>query len=310
MKHRYIDLLQSELQQLSSKVENLKVNNKVPFSFFKESFTRTQEITRLLHELEFLQIEDMRGQMEKLVQYLSDAENSAKETAEESHKEAQEEAEKESVVVVNKVDASKPNDLEIAEADQEGQADTDITEPISEPKDIVVEKKQDFSTVAEQSVESGEDEPEGENESETEEYNKEESITKENEIEENENNTVSATPVVKSKEEYPQHRPLLLNDKAEAVLANIAPKNRSLNDVHPVGHTIQDVKRSISLNDRFLFQRELFNNNRDAMNAMLTKLQSFASFDLVESYLEKNTTWDFRDDTVDKFMQMLKDSFR
>ena len=70
------------------------------------------------------------------------------------------------------------------------------------------------------------------------------------------------------------------------------------------------MKRSISLNDRFLFQRELFDNNREAMNTMLTKLQSFSSFNLAESYLERNTTWNFKDETVDKFMQMLKDSFR
>ena len=80
--------------------------------------------------------------------------------------------------------------------------------------------------------------------------------------------------------------------------------------MQPVNQTIQDVQRSISLNDRFLFQRELFYNNRDAMNTMLTKLQSFSSFDLAESYLKRNTTWDFRDETVDKFLQMLKDSFR
>ena len=46
------------------------------------------------------------------------------------------------------------------------------------------------------------------------------------------------------------------------------------------------------------------------MNAMLTKLQSFSSLDLAESYLERNTDWDFNDETVDKFLQMLKDSFK
>ena len=104
--------------------------------------------------------------------------------------------------------------------------------------------------------------------------------------------------------------PPLPNNESETVLSNLAPKGKSLNDVQPVNHTIQDVKRSISLNDRFLFQRELFDNNRDAMNAMLTKLQSFSSLDLAESYLERNTNWDFRDETVDKFLQMLKDSFK
>ena len=103
---------------------------------------------------------------------------------------------------------------------------------------------------------------------------------------------------------------LLETTRSETILAKIAPKNKSLNDVQPVNQTIQDAMRSISLNDRFLFQRELFDNNREAMTTMLSKLQSFSSFDLAESYLERNTTWDFRDDTVDKFLQMLKETFR
>ena len=70
MKHRYIESLLSEIKELESVVESLKQNNKVPFSFFKESFKRTQEISRLLHQLEFVQIEEMRGEMEKLVIYL------------------------------------------------------------------------------------------------------------------------------------------------------------------------------------------------------------------------------------------------
>ena len=75
MKHKYIESLLSEIQQLELKVINLKENQKVPFSFFKESFKQTQKIAHLLHELEFVQIEDMKGQMEKLVHFLSDSEN-------------------------------------------------------------------------------------------------------------------------------------------------------------------------------------------------------------------------------------------
>ena len=75
MKNKYIQALLSEIQQLESKVVNLKENQAVSFSFFKESFKRTQEITRLLHELEFVQIEDMKNQMGKLVQFLSEVES-------------------------------------------------------------------------------------------------------------------------------------------------------------------------------------------------------------------------------------------
>lgn len=276
MKHRYIESLLTEIQLLATKVENLKENNRVPFSFFKESFKRTQEITRLLHELEFVQIEEMKGQMEKLMQFLSDVENSKKEAIVET------------IVAVAEVDktevSSNKKEQEVYNAEEV------VEEAVSE-KDtevLLTEEKQHDLPVAEHIV----DEEELEDDVEEEKSPSSHSAT--------------AEALIKT----PQHISPLLNNNGETILANIAPKNKSLNDVQPVNQTIQDVQRSISLNDRFLFQRELFGNNRDAMNTMLTKLQSFSSFALAESYLERNTTWDFRDETVDKFLQMLKDSFR
>ena len=102
----------------------------------------------------------------------------------------------------------------------------------------------------------------------------------------------------------------IMNQHKETIVEHLGVKNKSLNDVQPVNQTIQDAKRTISLNDRFLFQRELFNNNREIMNAMMVNLQPFTSSDAIETYLKENTNWDFRDETVDKFMQMLKDSFK
>ena len=300
MKHRYIELLESEIQQLVSQVENLKEGKKVPFSFFKDSFSRTQEITRLLHELEFLQIEDMRGQMEKLVQYLSYSENSKKEIV----SEPSETTDGKYKTVV----ASYKEEQEISDDEDK----TDIIDSGKENEVTFVEEKEEVLTVAYQ-----EDDREKDEElEEVKEIDEVEEDSKKVEMEDivEDNSFVSAqTNSNEAIKQTSQSMPPLPNKpshKSETILANIAPKNKSLNDVQPVNHTIQDTKRSISLNDRFLFQRELFNNNRDAMNTMLAKLQSFSSFDLVESYLERNTTWDFRDETVDKFLQMLKDGFR
>ena len=49
MKNKYIELLHNEILRLESKVANLKDNQNVSFSFFRESFKQTQEIMRLLH---------------------------------------------------------------------------------------------------------------------------------------------------------------------------------------------------------------------------------------------------------------------
>lgn len=278
MKQKYIDSLLSEIELLSTKVETLKESKRVPFSFFKASFKRTQEISRLLHELEFVQIEEMRGEMEKLVQYLSDAEKTKKE----------DEAKVQAI-------AEKPKEVE-TEHETEKQTELTSKQGASQTTSTnnadstpIIEKEQEATALITE-VKPEEEHPEEKKEDQLD-------ITEQAAIEKPKENA------------KPAASPSLLTNKSEKVLADIAPKNKSLNDIHPINQTIQDVRRSISLNDQFLFQRELFNNNREAMNAMLAKLQSFSSFDLVESYLKRNTTWDFKNETVDKFLQMLKERY-
>lgn len=276
MKHRYIESLLSEIKELESVVESLKQNNKVPFSFFKESFKRTQEISRLLHQLEFVQIEEMRGEMEKLVIYLSEAETARRE-AEAKAKLVAEEASKKQII-------SKEEEMQLL-----SETDTEIDKPKEreEADEVLVAKKEQDSLLE---------------------------IDDEDERKDKDEEELLPPPLIQktvdTAKEQKEPVSLLETTRSETILAKIAPKNKSLNDVQPVNQTVQDAMRSISLNDRFLFQRELFDNNREAMTTMLSKLQSFSSFDLAESYLERNTTWDFRDDTVDKFLQMLKESFR
>lgn len=276
MKHRYIESLLSEIKELESVVESLKQNNKVPFSFFKESFKRTQEISRLLHQLEFVQIEEMRGEMEKLVIYLSEAETARRE-AEAKAKLVAEEASKKQII-------SKEEEMQLL-----SETDTEIDKPKEreEADEVLVAKKEQDSLLE---------------------------IDDEDERKDKDEEELLPPPLIQktvdTAKEQKEPVSLLETTRSETILAKIAPKNKSLNDVQPVNQTVQDAMRSISLNDRFLFQRELFDNNREAMTTMLSKLQSFSSLDLAKSYLERNTTWDFRDDTVDKFLQMLKESFR
>ena len=285
MKHRYIESLLSEIQQLESVVESLKQNNKVPFSFFKESFKRTQEISRLLHQLEFVQIEEMRGEMEKLVIYLSEAETARREAEAEAKLIA---AEAEAKLAAAEV-AIKEISPEEKEAELLFETGTKIDEPKQkeEADEVLVENEEQDSLLEIDDEDEGKDKDEPE---------------------------LLPPPLIQetadSAKEKKESFSLLETSKSESVLAKNAPKNKSLNDVQPVSQTVQDAMRSISLNDRFLFQRELFDNNREAMTIMLSKLQSFSSFDLAKSYLERNTIWDFRDDTVDKFLQMLKETFR
>lgn len=252
MKHIYIESLLIEIQQLESKVVNLKKNQNVSFSFFKESFKRTQEITRLLHELEFVQIEDMKEQMGKLVQFLLESESS-----------------KEEIIV--------PPVMTFVEEDNFNDS-SDKEEQIATNADVRIHEAKPTEVVEDKVPLSGESQLEP-------------SLTTYQE---------SIQPTL----------PPVISHQRETIVQHLGANNKSLNDVQPINHTIQDVRSSISLNDRFLFQRELFHNNRVAMNDMLTKLQSFSSYEIIEGYLKTNTHWNFKDETVQKFMEMLKDNFR
>jgi len=51
----YVDQLLDSLSGLKEKVLRAKQNDAFPFSFFRESFDALQEVSRTLHQLEFMQ---------------------------------------------------------------------------------------------------------------------------------------------------------------------------------------------------------------------------------------------------------------
>ena len=83
----YIERLLSEIRSLLENVMEVSKSGNLPFTFFKESFIKTQKINELLHNLEFMQIDDLKGQMERLVVVLSGREQNEQEAALEIEKE-------------------------------------------------------------------------------------------------------------------------------------------------------------------------------------------------------------------------------
>jgi hypothetical protein len=229
MKNKYIELLHNEVQKLETKVAKLKDSKNVSFSFFRESFKQTQEIMRLLHELEFVQVEDMKSQMEKLVNFLSETETPLAKPSE----------------------GSKKNDVKAEDSNSD--------------KNKAVLPISSFSTSSDITESFSEDE---------------------------------------NKKRITEYNPI----KEDTPVDTFSTTSKSLNDLLPANHTLLDTKQSISLNDRFLFQRELFDNDRLAMNNMMIRLQGFRTYEERELYLRENTGWDFKDETVEKFLEMLKKS--
>ena len=269
MKTKYIQLLLNEIQKLELKVANLKENQNASFSFFKESFNQTQEITRLLHELEFVQIEDMKIQMEKLVQFLSESKVSKPGVYENIG------------VVVDKVDEDK-GEIHAEDDLIESKREIDKDKSASQRGLLPAMDSSSFKEASKEEV-------------------NEESL----QFEEKES-TISKKAAFKSNDELANKGFVKEDSPADSNIEPLIPTNKSLNDIQPVNHTVSDTKRSISLNDRFLFQRELFDNDRYAMNKMMIKLQAFKTYDECETYLKQNTSWNFKDEIVEKFLEMLK----
>ncbi len=214
----YIDQLLRDLKLLEERISTVRDNDSLPFSFFRQSFDRIQEIYRTLHLLEFLQINEMRGQMERLVHFLSEVEN--KEARE---KEAQEK-----------------------EAQEKDALEKDAPKEPKEPKKEAV--------------------------------------------------TPVITPGANTRDiEFPEYR----NPRAnEDTLVSI-----------PSRPAVVDLKRRISLNDRFLFQRELFGNSRQEMDRAMEQLGKLQTYAEAETYLRESLSLDPEDATVSDFLHVIKQGF-
>lgn len=254
IKNKYINELLQNIKQLEARVTMVKQDATLSFSFFKDSFQISQEIMRLLHELEMQQIEDMKKQMEKLVAFLSENESQKKQEKSEFSQ------------IDSGVNSVSP------ESSSQKVVGKDIAEiSVTPPEPPVFDQE-----------------------------------AKRNIFAENIELPTYINPRVRVHDEKPlESEKKEVKSKSEP-MAEHAVNQLSVNDVLHASPSKIEVKRSLSLNDRFFYQRELFNNNREAMNSMMEKINSIATFEEIEDYLKDNTTWDFEDKTVKGFLELLK----
>lgn len=232
-KNENIELLLSNLRELENSISRIKATDSFSFTFFRQSFKQMQEMMRLLHELEFLHVEEMKKQMENLVLLLSENSENDKQT-----------------------DLHTDTIAEVEEKNEEEGDEKEIPENFStEPSGNIYAQ--------------GVSLPDYVNPRFT------ESAEKDNEVIETEK--ISTTI--------------------------------SVNDIINHETIATQSKKGFSLNDRFLFQRELFNNSRDEMNEMMHKLKEFDNFTDAEQYLKENTSWVFENEVVESFMQAIKVDF-
>jgi len=72
---------------------------------------------------------------------------------------------------------------------------------------------------------------------------------------------------------------------------------------------IDDIKKAISIGDRFRFQRELFNGNGEDMNKTLHYINQLASYDEAMAFLKTKYKWDKDNESAEDFSQIVKRKF-
>ena len=295
-----LDQILNELRLLEKAVLDVKNSDSLPFSFFKESFNRTQEITRLLHKLEFMQVDEMKDQIKRLVSFLSET----------GKKEQQRGLDSEVLTGATLSGISESGSevavVEAVEAEKEG-GDRRVEVSATEDR-LVAEVGRRVGDRAEDIVE---------------EVGKVvTSVDAAEEIKQVESDLSVKAPGNKYAEgiDLPEYKDprfvgrLPKSDDAvdhtpKKVIEDLSPQ-LTLNDKIHTPPALVDLKRGISLNDRFLFQRELFNNDREEMDETMKRLNRFGSYDEAERFLMENSSWDFENPTVVDFLSDIKKGFQ
>lgn len=84
---------------------------------------------------------------------------------------------------------------------------------------------------------------------------------------------------------------------------------RLLDDILKQRIASKDIRKAISLNDRFRFKRDLFGGSDEAMCKTIEILNTMHSAKEALNYLEKNFQWNFEDETTNDFITILEKRF-
>lgn len=109
---------------------------------------------------------------------------------------------------------------------------------------------------------------------------------------------VTETPVEEEKPEPSPRHPIFVDTQ-----------DKSLGGTF-LNRPVEDLKKAISLADRFRFIRELFNGNGELMSTTIDELNALTSFEEVEVYLSKHfPQWDGDNSAVVDFINIVSRKF-
>jgi len=72
---------------------------------------------------------------------------------------------------------------------------------------------------------------------------------------------------------------------------------------------VTDLRKALSINDRFRFQRDLFSGDVHVMDETLRRLNECASFEEAIAFLDDHFRWEWEDKSVSDFKEILEKRF-
>lgn len=125
------------------------------------------------------------------------------------------------------------------------------------------------------------------------------------------------TPEPKQEKTVVENKPTV---KTNSVIGEVLGKeNKSLNEQlassvskkdDSFKSAVSDLKMAIGVNDRFLFIRELFNNNTEIYNQVIEQINEMQDISSATQFVKGNFNWDFEDETVKIFMDIVNRRFK
>jgi hypothetical protein len=100
----------------------------------------------------------------------------------------------------------------------------------------------------------------------------------------------------------------------EQTETSIINKNVQVEPIQLIGEKqstqkLTDIQSAIGINDRFLYTRELFENNTDEYNTAISFVNKADSFESVMNWIKAEKQWDHEDPTVAQFIEITKRKF-
>lgn len=103
--------------------------------------------------------------------------------------------------------------------------------------------------------------------------------------------------------------PAVEPEKAAVVEEPAPAKETTSPNAAIYGKAVDDIRQAISLGDRFLYQRELFNQNAELMQRTLNDINALSSFDEAVAYFNSHFQWDTESNTYQQFLVTLHRRF-